>query len=501
MVAPLRCDNRIGAALSDVAQMARGIIMTGLADVPTSREHVAFGGYVLFSRNGESIGELRFFTDMLRAGALGAPPLIAIDQEGGAVARLRRDVEPIPSMMAVGAAGDVELAQRAGEQTAFDLRRAGCTMDLAPVLDLALDPGNTVIGTRSFGAVPESVASLGGAFAVGLRNGGIVACYKHFPGHGATAVDSHHALPILAGDEQTLLERDLIPFAAVAREASAFMSAHAIVPSLDQQRPATLSPRVATELLRSKLGFDGVLITDCLEMEALAGFGPAQRAVEALNAGADLLLFSHHVELALAAASAVQTAVEERHIPLERLEEAHARVTRLRETASAPLPLEGFAPHPNVGREIGRRAITLLRGVPEADPDTSFAVSFGGDAALQREAPALEAVSVPLDPAAVDLDEILATLARAQRRPILLVRRAHLHPAQADAVAAILRRYPDGIVVSMLEPFDCAIFTAARHLLAAYGDDVASVGGLADVLFGSSMPTGKLPVPLPLRAG
>lgn len=495
MAAALRYGNGVGVVVTDLAEMARGVIMTGLPDVPTAREHLAFAGYVLFSRNGESLGEVRFFTDMLRANVLGAPPLIAIDQEGGSVVRLRDGVEPIPSMMALGATGDLELAQRAGEQTAFDLRRAGCTMDFAPVLDLALEPRNTVIGTRSFGADPHSVAAMGSAFARGLRNGGIVPCFKHFPGHGATAVDSHEALPALDVDETTLFERDLIPFAAVAREASAFMSAHVIVPNLDAQRPATLSSQIATQLLRKKLGFDGVLVTDCLEMKALAGFDAGQTAVEALGAGADLLLFSHHVEQALAAVSAISAAVSERRLSPARLEEAHARVIRLREATSAPLPVDGFAPHPSVGREIGRRAITLLRGVPEADPVASLAASFGGDAAaLRREAPALEVLSFSLDPSSEDLDEILAALSRTQRRPLLLVRCAHLHPQQAQTVLAVLQRYPDGMVVSMQEPFDCALFTSARHLLAAYGDDVASTGGLADVLFGSSMPAGKLPV-------
>jgi beta-N-acetylhexosaminidase len=287
----------------------------------------------------------------------------------------------------------------------------------------------------------------------------------------------------------------------VARDASAFMTAHVLIPSLDPQRPATLSPTVATELLRSKLGFDGVLITDCLEMNALSGFGAERAAVEALNAGADLLLFSHRVDLALAAASAVEAAVAQRRLPLRRLEEAHARVMRLRAASSEPLPVDGFAPHPNIAREIGRRAITLLRGVPEADPGASLAISFGGGvAALQREAPALDGLSLSLDPAPEEREQIFATLTRTQRRPILLTRRAHLHPAQAETVVTTLQRYPDGIVVSLLEPFDCALFTAARHLLAAYGDDVASIGGLADVLFGSSMPTGQLPVALP-RAG
>jgi beta-N-acetylhexosaminidase len=497
MVAAIQSRDWGGASVSEVGGKARGIILTGLTDLPTSREHIDFAGYVLFSRNGASVAELRFFSDMLRAECLGPPPIIAIDQEGGRVVRLHEGIEVIPSMMALGAAGDLELAERAGEQTAFDLRRAGCTMDFAPVLDLAVDSRNTVIGTRSFGADPQSVAALGAAFARGLERGGITPCYKHFPGHGATSVDSHYALPVLDAGEETLLARDVVPFAAVAQEASAFMSAHVLVPDLDSQRPATLSRRILTDLLRSKLGFDGVLVTDCLEMEALGGFGPVESAVEALIAGADLLLFSHHIELAVAAAAAIEAAVEEGRLPFQRLEGAHRRVTRLREAANAPLPLDAFAPHPSVGREIGRRAVTLLRGVPEADPVASVVVAFGGDAAaLQREAPALAGLCAPVDPAAEGIDVILTSLAQSRRRAIILARRAHLHPSQAQAIATILQRYPDAVVVSLMEPFDLPLFGAAHHLVATYGDDSASIGGLADVLFGSSMPTGRLPVSL-----
>ncbi len=481
--------------MTEVGEKARGIILTGLTDLPSGREQAGFAGHVLFSRNGASVEELRFFTDMLRAEYLDAPPILAIDQEGGTVARLQQGVELIPPMMALGAADDLELAQRAGEQTAFELRRAGCTLDFAPVLDLALDPGNTVIGTRSFGSNPQNVATMGAAFAAGLARGGITPCYKHFPGHGATSVDSHHALPVLYADEAALLARDLIPFAAVAPGAHAFMSAHVLLPQLDPQRPATLSRRIATDLLRSKLGFKGVLVTDCLEMDALAGYGPVEAAVEALIAGADLLLFSHHVELAIAAAAAIEAAVEEGRVPLERLEEAYARVLRLRESASVPLPLDESAPHPNVGREIGRRAVTLIRGVPEADPVTSVVISFGGDAtALQHEAPVLATVCAPVDPTPEDVDRILSALSQSGRRAIVLARRAHLHPTQAQAIATILQLYPDAVVVSLMEPFDLPLFEAARHLLATYGDDIPSIGGLADVLFGNSIPTGQLPI-------
>jgi beta-N-acetylhexosaminidase len=486
--------------MSHAGELARGIIMAGITGTNFDRSAPRFGGYLLFGGDGISLRTIRSLTDALRSGAA-APPLIAIDQEGGRVARLHEGVEPMPAMMALGAAGDVQLAGRAGEQMAFDLRRAGCTLDFAPVLDLAIEPRNTVIGTRSFGADPQRVASLGAAFARGLQRGGIIPCYKHFPGHGATAVDSHEALPVVDATEATLRARDMVPFAAVAGEAPAMMSAHVVVCAFDVNRPATVSPRIARDLLRSELGFRGAFVTDCLEMNAVAKSGPLQTAVEALAAGADLLIFSHDIGLAAAAAEAIELAVEQGRIELARLEEAHERVSRLREGGSAPLPIDAFPPHPGIGREIGRRAITLLRGVPHADPLASIAVSFGaGQPVLEREAPVLEELLTTLEPSSQEAETLLAALAARDRRPILLARRAHCYPAQAQTIARILDGYPDALVVSVREPFDTALFSSARHLLAAYGDDIASIGGLADVIFGGSMPTGRLPITSPSPA-
>ena len=207
----------------DLNALARGVVLAGFEGETFDPALPQFGGYVLFARNASSLPQVRALTDALRSRAFddGTVPLVAIDQEGGRVVRLRNGVEPMPSMMALGAAGDLELAGRAGEQVAFDLRRAGCTMNFAPVLDLALHAGNTVIGTRSLGSHPENVAALGAAFGAGLERGGIVPCYKHFPGHGATATDSHAELPRVTDDADTLRARDLVPFAAVAPTAPA----------------------------------------------------------------------------------------------------------------------------------------------------------------------------------------------------------------------------------------------------------------------------------------
>ncbi|MBV9333264.1 MAG: glycoside hydrolase family 3 protein [Candidatus Eremiobacteraeota bacterium] len=483
--------------MNGIGELARGVVMAGIKGTAFDETLPQFGGYMLFGEADAPLYAIRALTDALRERAAGLPPLIAIDQEGGRVARLHRDVEPMPSMMALGAAGELDLTRRAGEQIAFDLRRAGCALDFAPVLDLALEPGNRVIGTRSFGADPQQVASLGAAFGVGLAGGGVFPCYKHFPGHGSTATDSHDALPLISTDEVTLRARDLVPFAHVARNAAVIMTAHVVVPAFDGERPATTSTRVLTGLLREELGFQGVLVTDCLQMQAIAAQDSVSGAVDAFAAGADLLLFSHDVAVALAAAAAVEEAVDAGRIPLARLQEAHRRVANLRAAAAAPLPLDAFPPHRGVGREIARRAITVVRGIPHADPLASVAVSFGGtEPELKREAAVVEELIVPSDPADADIAFLLDGLAQRGRRPLVLARRAHLHPAQAGAIAQILERYPDALVVSLLEPFDVPLFASARHLLAAYGDDEAAIGGLADVIFGSSLASGRLPVSL-----
>jgi beta-N-acetylhexosaminidase len=480
-----------------VSELAAGIVMSGIAGTRFDPEIPRFGGYVLFPGDDAALSDVRALADCLRAHCGHPAPVIAIDQEGGTVARLRRGVEPIPSMMALAAADDIDLVARAGEQIAFDLRRAGCTLDFAPVLDLALEPQNTVIGTRSFGSDPNRVASLGARFARGMRDAGVLPCYKHFPGHGATATDSHEALPIIDDDAPALRSRDLIPFKAIAARAPAMMSAHVLARAIDADRPATLSRRILVHLLRSELGFRGTLITDCLEMEAVAGRG-SEGAVEALAAGADLLLFSHDSGLARNAVAAIEAAVIDGRVPLSRLEEAHERVITLRGLGAAPLALDTFPPHRGVGREIGRRAITLVRGVPHADPVASVAVSFGARLPeLEREAAALDELVLSIDPEAGETDALFQMLARRERRPLVLMRRAHRYPGQAMAVGRILDAYPDALVVSLREPYDVGLFPAARHLIATYGDDAASIGGLADVIFGGTMPTGALPVPAP----
>jgi beta-N-acetylhexosaminidase len=297
-----------------------------------------FCGFIFFDRNSASLEQLRALTDRLRGYYRDLPPILAIDQEGGRVMRLREGVAPIPPAAEIGATGDAQLAESLGAQCGRDLRRAGCNVNFAPVLDLAVDPRNTVIGSRSFGADPELVTRLGSAFARGLESAGIVATYKHFPGHGATEVDSHLALPVIHVDEATLRSRDFVPFARVARQAAAMMSAHVVVAALDSQHPATLSPVILQNLLRDEFGFSGVCFSDCLQMNAISqGFGSVDGGVAAMRAGCDVLTISHDPALAVRIVDGLVRAVERGELEGERLDEASERVTKLRRRLQLPL--------------------------------------------------------------------------------------------------------------------------------------------------------------------
>ncbi len=340
--------------------LACGVIVAGFSERPSR----SFAGYILFARNLADVEGARALTNALRADHE-PPPIVAIDQEGGRIMRLRNGVEPMPAMMALGAVADVGLAQDAGATLAHDLRRMGCTLDFAPVLDLALEARNTVIGTRAFGTSTELVTRIGGAFARGLERGGISATFKHFPGHGATAFDTHLGAARLDADEATLRGRDLVPFRACARDDAPIMAAHVAVPAIDGERPASLSRRFLTNLLRDEWHFGGVCFTDCMQMDAIANsVGTVRGVVEAIAAGADCALVSHDPELAFEAAQALAQAVERGEVPLQRLEEAYERVLRLRMRAQAPLELDALAPHPGIGRRIARDAVTRVRGGP-----------------------------------------------------------------------------------------------------------------------------------------
>jgi beta-N-acetylhexosaminidase len=268
-----------------------------------------------------------------RAGSL--PPLVAIDEEGGRVTRLPAPFRPLPPMRRLGALGDPELVRRAGHAVGRALAALGINLDFAPILDVDSNPANPIIGDRAFSSDPVEAARLGLAFARGLADGGVLGCGKHFPGHGDTDLDSHVALPILRHGRARLDAVELAPFARAAEAGlESLMSAHVVVDALDAGVPATLSRRIVTDLLRGELGYDGVLFSDDLEMRAVADrYTPAESGVLAIEAGCDALLVCREVDAALATRRALAERCEADAGFAARLDEACARVTRLRELA------------------------------------------------------------------------------------------------------------------------------------------------------------------------
>ena len=502
----------------ELAALARSVFAVGFpgsnpAGAPLAELHeFAPGAAILFARNIGSEPALRALIAELRA-LSDVPPLIAVDQEGGRVARIGAPVARWPAMMAFGALADPALCERAGLRLGGELAGLGISLDFAPVADLALEPANTVIGTRAFGADPHAVAPLVCAFARGLERGGVAATLKHFPGHGATSTDSHVALPHVAAAAPLLRARDLVPFrdAIAAGAASLVMAAHVVVDALDPDRPASLSPRILGELLRNELGFTGVICTDCLEMDAIAqGPGTVAGAVAALAAGADLLLVSHTLATARAAAEAIVAAVRSGSLPEARLRDAAARVHRLRERfASAQPPRAAEAIDP---LDVATRAVTVVRGDVRLRPRAPVTVisfegtSFDGAAGAASDTPSLngalrarrwksELMRVALDPDPADIDLLLAHLtALGDRNFVVVVRRAHLHAEQRAAVERILAAVPEAVIVSAREPYDALLWPAARRVVCIYGDDALAISACAKVLAGAGAPAGRLPL-------
>jgi beta-N-acetylhexosaminidase len=284
------------------------------------------GGVIFFSRNVGQPAEVAQLTNAIKRLAT-RPLVLALDQEGGQVARLRQGFTEIPAMRVIGAGGSAALAREVGALIGREVRAVGFDLNYAPVLDIDTNPNNPVIAARSFGRTPELVSELGVAFAQGLECAGVAACGKHFPGHGDTSQDSHLELPRLPHSLERLERVELKPFAA-AIEAGipSLMTAHVIFEPLDPIYPATMSRPVLHGLLREKMGYEGLVISDDIEMRAIADhYGVEDLVVRGLNAGIDQFLCCHTAELAHRAIEAVIRAVENGTVSREALEAAHRR--------------------------------------------------------------------------------------------------------------------------------------------------------------------------------
>ena len=334
------------------------------------------GSVMLFRPNIASPGQVaQLVAALRRAAPADSPIVVAVDQEGGLVQRLRAPLTEWPDMLSVGKAGDLARTEQVGRALGGELAALGIGWDFAPVLDVHTNPANPVIGNRAFGVTPDDAAAHALSFWRGLTAAGLVGCGKHFPGHGDTHADSHLTLPVVAHDEERLRRVELAPFAAAARAGiDAIMTAHVIYPAFDRNWPATLSRRILTDLLRGELGFGGVIVSDDLGMKAVADRHPIEElAVMSVAAGADHLLIREPAESQRAAFAALVHAGETRSEIRARVEESAARVIKMKSLARVGMPAPAAMLPSLLGTPAHKAlAASFTRGAP---PTSSPAAS------------------------------------------------------------------------------------------------------------------------------
>jgi len=454
------------------------------------------GGVLLFAENIAGPDQLRALTAGLRSH--NPAVLIAADEEGGGITRLEaRTGSSYPGNAALGAVDETGLTGRVAASIGAMLAEGGVNLDFAPVADLDANPANPIIGVRSFGPEPGRVAAHTAAFVTGLQSHHVAACAKHFPGHGRTDADSHLALPVVRASLADLRRTDLVPFrAAIGAGVRAVMTAHVVFPEIDAE-PATTSRRILDGLLREELGFDGVIVTDALEMAAIGDSeASADGAVRSLAAGADLLCLPPAAAAQRLARQSLERAVRDGVVPARRVAQAAARVRELAGWARAAAV---SAPEPAAGAQAARRALLVAdaRLAPGAPP---YVLDAGGrmSGLLQDDAGSLLGVLRRRDPGVDGVrltelpggpGELDAVIARAAGRPLVVaVRDAHRLAWQRELLGRVLAARPDAVVVGTGTGHDRQL--AGRSYLGTWGRGRANLEAAADALLGGG-PAGE----------
>lgn len=474
------------------------------------------GAFCLFGgKNIASPTHLRELSDTLYAAAGEGgqpPPLIGIDQEGGQLMAVTGGgVTELPGNMALGATRSVMLAREAGRVLARELLAMGVNLDFVPCLDVNINPANPVVGARSFGDDPALVAELGVALIQGIQGEGVLASAKHFPGHGDTSTDSHFDAPVVEHNRERIEAVELRPFrAAIEAGVGAIMSGHVVYTALDPSAPATLSKLVLTGLLRGELGFDGLVLTDAMDMAAALRGGAAASVRAALNAGVDLVMLAH-----LPGQMALDAGAADLRDP-----ESEARILRARQAVPRDLPplsSLGHAEHRAVAQEIADQSITLVRSgkqiplLPAEDEtivvitprpvnltpaDTSAFVQIAlADAVRSRHS---RTVALEL-PRGASEAELRAVIEASRGAAHILVGTINVgdDPAQVALVEALRERGDRPLVISLRTPYDLAAFPGVETYLCTYSIRPVSMEAAARVLFGEIPARGMLPCAIP----
>ncbi|OPJ60780.1 beta-N-acetylhexosaminidase [Clostridium oryzae] len=485
------------------------------------------GNVILFTRNIGNKEEVKKLTTNLQQKLVkhnGIPGFISIDQEGGMVTRLAEEVTAFPGNMAFGAANEAGSTFRQGKIEGEELRILGINMNLAPVMDVNCNPKNPVIGCRSYGDDPEKVSQLGIDLIKGLKESNVLAVAKHFPGHGDTDVDSHLSLPVVNHDMERLQNIELLPFKkAINAGVDAIMSAHVLFPAIEsEKKPGTLSYNVLTSLLKKELGFNGIVVTDCMEMKAIADFyGSDKAAVMAIKAGADLLCISHTKEVQEKCIDAIKTAVLNGEIAEERIDESVIKIIEIKNKYSVnkydrkgrfdsvnTLYKKGY----ELADRISRKSITILKdekkllpvkGKVKSISTEALALNIADDqikmrnsfCEMLREKFGGDAFLIPLKPSKELIDEIAGSCKGADT-VIVGVYNAEANSEQIELVKKIQEVTDKIIVVSMRSPYYYVHFNEVSTYINVYEYTELSVKNVIKVISGEIEASGISPVKL-----
>ncbi|MFC4775760.1 beta-N-acetylhexosaminidase [Paenibacillus sp. GCM10023252] len=502
------------------------LIVTGFSaphlteDLKRLIEEYKIGNIILFSHNVENKHQLRGLCEDLQqmiTAQTGHPAFISIDQEGGRVTRLPEDATHIPGAMAIAATGKPEYAYTAGLITAEELRALGINFNLAPVLDINNNKHNPVINVRSYGDTAEAVQLYGLQMLKGLTDGGVLGCVKHFPGHGDTSVDSHLGLPVIEKTLEQLLELELKPFvAAIESGAESIMSSHILFPLIEEERvPATMSRTIMTEVLRGQLGYTGLIVSDCLEMDAIKKYyGTARGALGAIQAGVNLVFVSHTPELVAQTVELIEQAIASGELAESVLDEAVERVLSYKSKYGAngygSLMTVGSEAHRAAAAAMSREGICLVRGeltpVLRGSGDTLFMGSYSYRAdlassqvkgslsfpAAMADAFGAEYAIVSINPDQAEVGLKLQEAAAGYRHIIVGLYNARENEGQLALVRGLVAAGHHVTAVALGKPYDLEELDGVACGLAAFEYSSQSIQSLITILSGKAQPTGKL---------
>ncbi|MFE6079078.1 beta-N-acetylhexosaminidase [Paenibacillus sp. NPDC057886] len=523
-------------------------------DVDAFLRKYPFGGVIYFARNVESPEQVERLSSGLQRIAVdsGNVPLwISIDQEGGMVARITEGIALMPGQMAIAAAGSIEDAYQAAYISGVELRSMGINMNFAPVLDVNNNAANPVIGVRSFGESPQSVAAYGARSIAGVQDAGISATAKHFPGHGDTDTDSHLDLPVITHDRERVERVELIPFrAAIAAGVDAMMSAHIYFPALEPERlPVTLSRAVLSGLLRQELGYDGMIVTDCMEMDAIAAnYGTVDAAVMAVEAGADLVLISHTAHLQAEAFEALLAAVQNGRISEARIDESVTRLLKYKAkrgllengmsgasddemsgvVSNSSSPKASYDPahfsgpernsllHQKVARRISENSITLVRdqlNMLPLKPERTLVITVATSVTTiaDEQLTQMFTLGSALSIYGLDVVDLMVTPEEVAIRSARLLQAAEADDIRQIVVGTYNAGSPSGdpqcrligwlqqlgkplAVVALRSPYDLLVLPEMQVYVAAYESRPLAMDSVAQALMGRIPFAGKLPV-------